>query len=66
MKENKEMRTLMEKNIDLQLKTVNGLIYYREDGKWKMAGREDHPLTHRFIRLLGGEDTCLCNECEKD
>ena len=56
----------MEKKIDLQLKTVDGLIYYREDSKWKMAGREDHPLTQRFIRLLGGEDTCLCNECVKD
>ena len=56
----------MEKKIDLQLKTVDGLIYYREDSKWKMAGRENHPLTQRFIKMLAGEDVCQCNDCERD
>jgi hypothetical protein len=50
----------MDKQIDLQLKTVNGLIYYRENDKWKLAGRENHPLTQRYIKLLKGEPSCLC------
>lgn len=45
----------------MKFKKENGLIYYYEDEKWKIAGRENHPLTHRFIKLLKGEvNTSIC------
>ncbi len=53
---------------NMKFKTENGLIYYAEDDsdKWKMAGRETHPLTKKFIQLLKGEadeNTCICRGC---
>ena len=51
---------------NMKFKTENGLIYYYQDDKWKMAGRENHPLTKKFIQLLKGEvdeNTCICREC---
>ena len=47
--------------------TDNGLVYYKEHGsnKWKLAGRENHPLTERFIKLLKGEideNSCVCGK----
>ena len=50
----------------MKFKTENGLIYYYQNDKWKIAGREHHPLTKKFIQLLKGEldeDTCICREC---
>ena len=50
----------------MKFKKEHGLIYYYEDEKWKIAGRENHPLTKRFIQLLKGEtdeNTCVCREC---
>jgi hypothetical protein len=53
--------------VDILFKKENGLIYYCKDGyNWKMAGRENHPLTKKFIQLLKGEvdeDTCICEKC---
>ena len=50
----------------LKTKTECGLIYYDDNGKWKIAGREGHPLTERYIRLLEGKPSCVCgcSQCE--
>lgn len=58
----KEKKLIMS----MEFKEENGLIYYFQDEKWKIAGRKNHPLTKRFIQLLKGEsdeDSCICRQC---
>ena len=58
--------------MNIKFKTECGIVYYTEDvdeesklpflkAKWKMAGREGHPLTQRYIELLKGGDPCVCS-----
>ena len=46
----------------METKTEDGLIYYKVDDDWKLAGRDGHPLTYRYLKLLRGESTCLCSD----
>ena len=48
----------------MEFKEEKGLIYYKENDKWKMAGRKDHPLTKKFIQLLKGECDENCSICK--
>lgn len=48
----------------LELKKENGLIYYKVGDEWKIAGRDGHPLTMRYLQLLRGEDVCVCSDCK--
>lgn len=66
----------------LKFKDEGGITYYREEteildesgfgsgagisSKWKVAGRADHPLTKKYVKLLKGEsdeNTCSCRRC---
>jgi hypothetical protein len=51
----------------METKEECGLIYYKVGDEWKLAGRADHPLTKRYLRLLEGKPSCLCGckTCEE-
>ena len=44
----------------IKTKTECGLVYYDDNGKWKIAGREGHPLTKKYLEVLQGKDVCRC------
>lgn len=50
----------------METKDENGLTYYKVDDEWKLAGRAGHPMTLRYLELLKGKPTCVCNDCKPD
>ena len=49
----------------IKTKTECGLVYYKKyDEQWKLAGRDGHPLTKRYLELMRGKDVCVCETCE--
>jgi hypothetical protein len=50
----------------LKIKTECGLVYYKENDKWKLAGREGHILTLKYLRLIAGDkNVCRCKSCKE-
>jgi len=38
------------KRYPVDTKVEGGFLYYKDGKEWKMAGREDHPLTQKFFK----------------
>ena len=43
-------RLKIMKEYPVDTKVEGGFLYYKDGDKWKMAGREDHPLTKKFFK----------------
>jgi len=48
MGEIKKLKVMKQYPVDT--KVEGGFLYYKDGDEWKMAGRDDHPLTKKFLK----------------
>lgn len=60
----KNLEKILNNMNKLETKEEKGLIYYKTDNEWKLAGRAGKAMTLRYLELLKGKPTCVCG-CEK-